>query len=159
MTLYSSLLGSWDLDVIDHNPDGSRQLGKGEVHFAWVLEGRAIQDVWIVPPRGAERPGVPGPRNRYGTTLRIYDPRADVWHVNWFNAVTGRTNTLIGRRRGDQILQEGTDADGSLIRWTFSAITAESFHWRGEVSSDRGMTWCTATEFLARRMGTSPAGS
>ena len=32
---------------------GARHL-KGEVHFGWVLEGRAVQDVWVMPPR-AER--------------------------------------------------------------------------------------------------------
>jgi hypothetical protein len=27
----------------------TRHQGKGEIHFGWVLEGRAIQDVWMTP--------------------------------------------------------------------------------------------------------------
>jgi hypothetical protein len=29
--------------------DGTQYKGHGEIHFGWVLEGRAIQDVWILP--------------------------------------------------------------------------------------------------------------
>ena len=37
---------------------------------------RAIQDVWIVPPRGELRHGDAAANvNSYGTTLRVYDPR------------------------------------------------------------------------------------
>ena len=51
MMLYGQFIGSWDLKVIDHNTDGSSRESTGEVHFDMVLEGRAIQDVWIVPKR------------------------------------------------------------------------------------------------------------
>lgn len=158
MGLYAPLLGTWAVDVIDHETDGSSRASTGEWHFGWVLEGRAIQDVWIAPPRNARLPGIPTQGNRYGTTLRFYDPEADAWHVSWFNPVTGVTNTLVGRARGDEIVQEGTDADGSLIRWTFSDLTPESFTWRGEVSSDGGATWRLAAEFLARRVHPAHGG-
>lgn len=153
MDLYAPLLGDWSVEVIDHNPDGSLRTSRGEVHFAWVLEGRAIQDVWIVPARDARRPGQPKLGNRYGTTLRVYDPEADVWNVTWINPVTGISNHLVGRRQGDDILQEGVDTDGSLIRWTFTEVTRESFHWRGEASTDAGKTWLLGAEFLGRRIG------
>src|SRR4051812_8763384 len=52
-------------------PPGGR-LGPAEAHFAWVLEGRAVQDVWIMPRRG-QRSG-PRPLDTYGTTLRLWDP-------------------------------------------------------------------------------------
>jgi hypothetical protein len=42
-----------------------------------VLEGRAIQDVWMIPRLQDRQPGIqplPGAGNWYGTTLRIYDP-------------------------------------------------------------------------------------
>jgi hypothetical protein len=70
--LYDGLIGSWDAEVVDHLPDGSDRHQSAEMHFAWVLEGRAIQDLWIAPARrergSPERPTTPG--NRYGTTVR-----------------------------------------------------------------------------------------
>jgi hypothetical protein len=150
MTLYDSLLGDWNVDVVDYDADGSRRTNKGEWHFAWVLEGRAMQDVLIVPPRGS-REGQPIQGNRYGTTLRVYDPATDVWRITWINPVTGVTNTLTGRKQGEEIVQEGKDADGPLNRWIFSEVTAHSFRWRGEISTDEGKTWRLGAEFFGRR--------
>lgn len=152
MTLYDRVLGDWSLEVIDHGADGTRRVAAGEVHFAWVLEGRAIQDVWIMPRRELRRPDLPKAGNRYGTTLRVYDPEADVWRVNWFNPVTGATDQLVGQRQGDDIVQEGTRGDGALTRWSFCEITPSSFHWKGESSLDSGRTWRLEAEFLGRRM-------
>ena len=53
MDLYGWLIGSWDLDTIRHLDDGTIQKCAGECHFGWVLEGRAIQDIWIRPKRPA----------------------------------------------------------------------------------------------------------
>src|SRR5204863_194289 len=64
--LYGWLVGSWDAEVVDHLPDGGERRQSAEMHFAWVLEGRAIQDLWIVPAR-RDRQGAPGPGNRSGT--------------------------------------------------------------------------------------------
>jgi hypothetical protein len=53
--VYGWLCGSWDLDVVHYRAIDVRSKGmRGEVHAGWVLEGRAVQDVWIMP-RGAER--------------------------------------------------------------------------------------------------------
>ncbi len=69
MDLYGRFVGSWDLDVTQFREDGARRQRKGEWHFGWALEGRAIQDVWIVPPRGELRHGDAAANvNSYGTT-------------------------------------------------------------------------------------------
>jgi hypothetical protein len=85
--LYGPLIGSWEGEVVDHLEDGSERRQTAEFHFAWVLEGRAVQDLWIAPARRG-RSGPPGPGNRYGTTLRFYDPRIDAWRITWINPVT-----------------------------------------------------------------------
>jgi hypothetical protein len=156
MDLYGWLIGSWDLDVTEFQEDGSTRRRRGEWHFAWVLEGRAIQDVWIVPPRGArEHEDAAANANYYGTTLRTYNPKVDAWHIEWTDPVSQTYLTMIGRQQGDDIVQTGTDAAGNLRRWSFSEITPASFRWRGEVSDDRGQTWHRHIEFLARRVGTA----
>ena len=51
LTLYGQLVGAWEGTVIVHRRDGTRREESCEVYFGWVLEGRAIQDVWIAPAR------------------------------------------------------------------------------------------------------------
>ncbi|SRR5258708_15167418 len=156
MDLYGWLVGSWDLDVTHVREDGVRRQRKGEWHFGWALEGRAIQDVWIVPPRGESRHGdAAAKRNSYGTTLRVYDPRIDAWQIQWTDPVTQNFLHMIGRKQGGDIVQLGTGTDGTLIRWSFSEITANSFRWQGEVSADAGATWRLNVVFLAKRAAAS----
>jgi hypothetical protein len=151
MALYGWLVGSWDLDVIEYRDDGSTRRRPGEWHFGWALEGRAIQDVWIVPPRGRREGDAVANGNRYGTTLRTYDPRIDAWHIQWTDPVSQTYLTMIGRRDGDDIVQDGTNAAGQNVRWSFREITPDAFRWRGEVSSDRGASFRLIVEFFARR--------
>jgi len=153
LDLYGWLVGSWDLDVTRFLPDGTTRRRPGEWHFGWVLEGRAIQDVGVVPPRGTQRQGdAAANTNSYGTTLRVYDPRIDAWQIQWTDPVTQIYLSMIGRREGGDIVQLGKGPDGNVIRWSFCELMQESFHWRGEVSVDSGATWRLDVEFLARRV-------
>ncbi len=142
MDLYAWLIGDWVMDAVVHGEDGSRHVGQGEIHFAWVLEGRAIQDVWILP-------GV-----FFGTTLRVYDPGIDAWHILWSDPLKQLYTRQIGRARGRDIVQDGKADDGAAMRWSFSEITGDSFRWRGERAVD-GTTWQLQAEFHARRVGAS----
>ena len=152
MDLYGWLIGAWDLDVIHYAPDGKERRRQGEWHFGWVLEGRAIQDVWIVPKRGAQRDSDAAANGfSYGTTMRIYDPRIDAWQIQWSDPVISNFLTMIGRKEGDDIVQLGRDREGRPVRWRFSKITPQSFLWRGETSRDDGKTWRLDVEFAARR--------
>src|SRR4051812_13577074 len=70
--IYGWLVGSWELEVRHYWTDMSGRGIKGQAHFERVLQGRAIQDVWIIP-RGGERPSDPPKPSTYGTTLRVWD--------------------------------------------------------------------------------------
>jgi hypothetical protein len=108
-----------------------------------VLEGRAIQDVWILP-------GV-----FHGTTLRVYDPRSNAWHILWSDPLHQYYSRQVGRPEGRDIVQIGRNDSGELTRWSFRDITPDSFRWLGERSTDDGATWQLQAEFHARR--TDPA--
>ena len=41
MALYGQFIGSWDTDIVTHEQNGVEHRGNGEIHFGWVLEGRA----------------------------------------------------------------------------------------------------------------------
>lgn len=154
MRLYGQFVGDWDSEIIAHAPDGTKHEGRGEIHFAWVLLGCAIQDVWMIPRR-AERtpqsPIMPLTGNWYGTTLRIYDVRQDAWHIFWMDPARQFNARQVGRPEGPDIVQEGKDDAGVLRRWRFTEITGASFHWIAETTPDGGATWQRQLDVLARR--------
>lgn len=149
--IYDFLIGSWDVQSIDHLENGQTLKQEGEWHFAHVLEGRAIQDVWIAPDRKIRDTANPTLGNRYGTSFRYFDSVTDQWIITWFNPVTGANNKLAGWKQGDIIIQEGQDEHGNLIRWSFKDITHDSFHWTGELSRDQGQTFVLEAEFFAKK--------
>jgi hypothetical protein len=150
--VYGWLIGSWELDVRHYLVDVTARHIKGEVHFSWVLEGRAVQDIWTMP-RIAERGADLGKENNmYGTTLRVWDPSLQAWRVTWINPVTGQRDELTGRWNGKDVVQVGTHANGTPIRWSFTEITPDSFRWLGEALQPDGKTWKLEGEFRAKRM-------
>lgn len=153
--LYGQFVGDWETDIITHAPDGARHRGQGEIHFEWVLQGRAIQDVWMIPRLDDRRPGapiMPVAGNWYGTTLRVYDPQLDTWRIFWNDPATNFFCQQIGKAVGPDIVQEGTMESGARSRWRFTKITPRSFHWLGEASADNGASWTLLVEVLARRV-------
>jgi hypothetical protein len=154
MMLYGQFVGSWGGRLVYRPPDGPPREASCEVHFGWALEGRAVQDVWIVPSRSTRETtdGSP-PRTMYGTTLRVYDPRSDLWHITWIDPVRQDYDRMTGRKVGDEIVQEYRMEDGARCQWLFTEITATSFHWIRRESTDDGKTWNTRVEFFLRRTG------
>jgi hypothetical protein len=150
LTLFGQLVGSWDIEgqLFDRDGEVTREW-LGEWHFGWVLEGRAIQDVLISPPREGRSPEQQS--NEYGTTLRAYNSKIDGWRVTYVAPVHGGTVNLIARKHGDEIWLEGRAPNNDLYRWTFSEITPERFRWRGYDSSDEGLTWSLGEEMIVRR--------
>jgi hypothetical protein len=152
MDVYGWLVGSWDLEVVRYRGvDVTGSELEGEIHFGWVLEGRAIQDVWMMPRRSARTGHEDRLRNMYGTTFRMWDPALQAWRITWRNPVTGHGEEQIGRRVGADIIQVGARANGTPTRWTFTEITPDSFRWLGDALDADGHTWRREAEFLARR--------
>lgn len=128
---FAPLIGSWDLDVTWYDADGTvvRQT-KGEWHFAWALDGRAVADIWITPSR-AQRT-VDG---EWGLTVRIYDPELGAFRSTWMGPKHSLVMTFIGHPGPDSITLE---AQHSNTRWIFTDITPTSFDWRNEDFDDTG---------------------
>jgi hypothetical protein len=156
MMLYGRFVGAWDGTVIVHARDGGRRVESCEVYFGWVLQGRAIQDVWIAPARKDRTdPSRPSDKDIYGTTLRVYDRENDVWHITWIEPNTLSFERLTGRQEGEDIVQEYQDDDGTRWQWCFTEIRDRSFRWLARSSGDDGASWQVRNEFLlSRRDGT-----
>ena len=144
--LFDRFVGTWDFDCVFYATDGSATRFPGEWIFGWVLDGRALQDVWTDYAKGRE------PRDRgMGTSMRFYDAKAGLWRVVWVAPVSRNLLILKGGAQGGRILLEGQDSDGSWLRWSFNDIQADSFVWRGESSRDGGKTWRLEEEHRMKR--------
>lgn len=153
LKLYGRFVGSWDAEITAHGPGDISHRADGEIHFGWVLQGRAIQDVWMIPrlmDRGGA-PAFPVAGNWYGTTIRVYDPTLEAWRIYWIDPWTNSFRQQIGRARGPDIVQEGMTESGAHTRWSFTEITPDSFHWLGEGKPADGFDWRLLVEVRAKR--------
>jgi hypothetical protein len=151
LQLFGQFIGDWEFDWTDYQSDGTpSQTGKGEIHFAWVLEGRVVQDVWIFRSREEGHPG--WLIDEWGTTIRFYDQSLDIWRISWHGPVNHVIRVLTARPIGNEIWVEELNLNGQSLRWMFSQITSHSFHWSNFLSEDGGQTWRIQEELEARRM-------
>lgn len=150
LQLYGQFVGDWDAEIVAHASDGASHRAAGQIHFGWVLEGRAIQDIWMIP-RPAGAPAFPIAGNWYGTTLRVYDPTIQAWRIYWTDPGRSVFDQQIGWPRGPDIVQEGTTSSGELSRWSFTRITENSFHWLDEARAASAEEWRLAVEVKATR--------
>jgi hypothetical protein len=105
-----------------------------------------VQDLWIARTGSAD-----AERRTYGTTIRVWDPEISAWRVRWINPPHNRTDELIGRRVGDDVVQTGYFGD-TPAKWTFTDVTPDAFIWRGYLLDADGVTWRLGTEFKLRRL-------
>jgi hypothetical protein len=152
LQLYGQFVGSWRLEADFSFHDGRRERAEGEALFDWVLQGRAIQDLFIIPARHL-RSGPPQPWWRYGSTFRWYDPAIDAWHITFYDPPRSVEQRQLARQAGKEIVQVGADDHGLLRRWRFTEITGTSFLWLGEVSWDHGASWTLELRMAATRTG------
>jgi hypothetical protein len=148
LTTFGQFVGLWDLDVRYFDQTGRcTYRGTWEWSFAWILDGRAIQDVIVrLGPAGSAPQRTAG-----GTTVRYCDPATGQWTVYFLSVVTGITTVLRGGPAGDTIVLAGPDPDGTQNRWTFSDITLDSFTWTGLESADGAAWWRNQLMLATRR--------
>jgi hypothetical protein len=151
--IFGWLIGSWDVDALLHDEKGGVEKRRGEVHASWVLEGRAIQDLFIFPRRTDRSSGVPAAGDRYATTIRTYDRSLGAWRVNFINPAADETSAqLIARREGSGIVMEGRLSGGTPIRWRYHTITARSFHYTAERLWSDDNSWKLYLELFGKRL-------
>ena len=145
--IFAPLIGGWDLEVRWYEDGRITRREDGEWYFAWVLEGRGIQDVWIVPPRPARAGRLD--LYEYGTSLRFYDAAHGAWRSTWLGPIHGMIRTFVARGREGRIELETDPGQGEPMRWIFDEVTQVSFTWRNFVQ--RNERWLLQQDFLARR--------
>jgi hypothetical protein len=144
--VFDFLAGTWDCDYSFHLDNGTVRHSKGELLVGWVLDGRALQDLFITYPKDGEK------ERRIGTTIRFFDTALKQWRIIFISPQFNYVVTVQGGLEGDRIVLRGTDTtDGLPIRWSFNDIKPDSFVWRGEKSHDAGKTWKMEEEHHMKR--------
>jgi hypothetical protein len=146
--VFGRFVGTWDVDYGEIGEDGKVTHFQGELIVGWVMDGHALQDLFIADPTAA------GTERTMGTTLRFLDSKSGKWHVTYIEPPTNTTVELTGGQEGDRIVLYGKDKQGSL-RWSFNDIKNDTFTWRGERSRDSGKTWRLEEEHHMKRRAAS----
>jgi hypothetical protein len=151
LMLFGQFEGVWDVDIefFDETEKAIFQ-GKGEWAFAWVMDGRVLQDVLTFPDLQDPSAIAPGKRN-IGTSLRHYDPKTEVWRIVWIGASSGNLCFLKAKQDGDDLLIERKEPGMSFLKWRFSGITEKQFYWTGHFSNDDGKSWILEQKMLATK--------
>ena len=147
--VFDHLVGTWDCDYSFHAEDGAVRRSSGELRFGWIIDGRALQDIWIGYPKSGSKD-----ERTIGTSVRFFDSKSKTWRVVFVAPAFGYLVTMEGGTEGNRIVLQGRDTDGSSLRWSFNDIQSDSFTWRGEKSRDSGKTWKLEEEHqMTRRKG------
>lgn len=142
---FGCLIGEWNIVWNDHLEDAEPRRVKGEWIFSRVLDGTAVQDLFIVPSR-EERLMDRQPDAEYGTTLRIFNPKIMAWDI--FYGCMGEAIRLTARKIGEEIIL--TENMTGKMRYVFSDINTSSFLWRKERMDDSN-EWKTIAKVIAER--------
>ncbi|WP_338702180.1 hypothetical protein V2W30_32875 [Streptomyces sp. Q6] len=137
---FDFFFGDWDvahrrrLDFLD--PDSGWE-EFGATSRCWSLFGGAANiDELLVPEQGWK-----------ALTLRLFDPQARQWSLNWATERSGRVfPPVVGRfegdgRRGAFFGDDTHDGKDVRVRFVWSGISATSAHWEQAFSLDAGRTW------------------
>jgi hypothetical protein len=140
------LVGTWNVQYTDFAQDGKATHRTGEFIVGWVMDGRALQDLWIVNPSGTRKD-----REVY-TDLHWFDPKSRTWRATFVDPEHGSVARFSGGPVGnDRFVLETQDMGSKQTRWSFNDIRPDAFVWRDEASSDGGKTWKLQAEYHMTR--------
>lgn len=129
-----SLAGTWDVRYEFVDKAGRSRVNNGQVRYNWILDGKALQEVWTSDSQSKD----PRP---FGTTINFYDPKRQHWTAVWVYPAQGETFQMTGGEVDGNFVLTGHDLSGALQRWSTSVVTPGSVIGRFDISRDEGKTW------------------
>jgi len=148
-SVLSRLVGTWDVEYMDISQDGKAIHRSGELLVGWVMDGRAIEDLWIVYPSGA------GKEREVYADVRYFDPKCGTWPAIFIDPQIASVATFTGGAVGDdRIVLDSQDlVAGQTRRWSFNDIRYDSLVFRDDASTDGGKSWRLKSEYHMKRCG------
>ncbi len=134
---FGRLIGEWDFNWRDALGTENERLVKGEWIFSRIIDGMGIQDLFICPSR-EERKRLNLPDAEYGTTIRSYNPVTGNWEI--YYCCYGENTRLEAVKEEDRIVL--TEKIQGNMKWIFSEIEENSFHWQNVMLIDGKWVVC-----------------
>ena len=144
---FERFVGTWDVEYTDYAEDGKTSHRSGEYILGWVMDGRAIQDVFVVYPSASNK------EREVFTDLRYFDPKSGTWHAAFIDPQGAYVARFTGAAGDDRMAFQTQDFAGTETRWSYTDIRPNSFVWREEESKDGGKTWRLSAELHMKRRG------
>ncbi|MEM9833687.1 MAG: hypothetical protein AAF944_23860 [Bacteroidota bacterium] len=133
-SLFDFWVGEWELTWTDAQGDSQ----KGYNRIVKILDNQVIQENFEVIPTSENATAFKG------MSLSVYNPRSKQWHQAWTDSQGGYYD-FTGQFEGEKRMfvttitnQKGKEVE---LRMVFRDISAESFVWDWESSTDGGKTW------------------
>jgi hypothetical protein len=144
--IFGRLVGAWDVEYMDIVKNGKKLERTGLFIAGWVMDGRAIQDLWVVDPS-------PGHAEReVYSDLRYFVPKTRSWTSIFVDPEHASMARFSGDAAADgRIVLHTSDLGSKENRWSFDDIQPNSFVFRDEASADDGKTWKLLAEYHMTR--------
>lgn len=130
--IFGKFIGKWSLDLTIINTNGTKLSYTGEWHFHRILQGRAIQDIWMVP-------GLTGQNHsefhEYGTTIRTFNTNTNTWKAVWFGPIQNQLFVFDVEDKIDQIVLTQVNNPIWDMKWIFFDISSTTFKWKSEIKA------------------------
>jgi hypothetical protein len=142
---FAFLVGEWDAQAYRIGADGKEvQFGYADWRISYILNGFAIQDVWIYKTLATGEV-------EYGTMFRTYCPEAGHWTMVEQRHSDLKFLFMTAEKVGETMVMRGeldTPQGKVPFRRVFYNIKRDSFEWRTDFSSNGGKTWNEGAFFL-----------
>ena len=138
--IFGKFIGEWSLELTITNLNGISVQHKGEWHFHRILQGRAIQDVWIIPNLNS----IDGNEfHEYGTTVRTYNANTKKWKAVWVGPIQNQFFVFDIDDNNEAIILTETNNPKLEMKWSFFDIFPNSFQWKSEIRIKETGNWFT----------------
>lgn len=144
---FGQLVGEWSCVSKDLLADSTTHTSKATWLFRYILDGYAIEDVWMEKVEDKTNNTIKLGRDFQGKNIRIYNPQLGEWQCVW---IDNRNNSISSVWRayykdGAITMHDGTDN----WRIVFHNIQQDSFDWKYEVKQDDN--WLTPSTIKCTR--------
>ena len=133
-TLFDQLVCTWDVRYELFDKDGKVRRDRGQVRYSWILNGKALQEIWSYDSENKDL-------QPFGTTIDFYDLKRQRWTAVWIYPAQGLTSIMTGAEVNGSLVLTGRNESGTLERWSTSVARPDSVAVRADISDDEGKTW------------------